>query len=103
MKNSEPTAHNATEAQEIARQAEVELAIFLGIEQLLRIVVQWTTRDRGNSHKLSALRFAARSFERHLVRKRVLADNCGHMHSITDGQPTSGQRGKSVEGRARRA
>ena len=87
MKNSEPTAHNATEAREIARQANVELAILLGIEQSLRLALQWMTRGRGNSHKLSTLRFAARSFERHLTRTRVLADHGGYMHSITDANP----------------
>ena len=87
MKNSKPTAHNATEAREIARQANVELAILLGIEQSLRLALQWMTRDRGNSHKLSTLRFAARSFERHLTRTRVLADHGGYMHSITDANP----------------
>ena len=87
MKNSEPIAYNATEAQEVARQADVELAILLGIEQSLRIALQWMTRDRGNGHKLSTLRFAARSFERHLTRTRVLADHGGYMHSITDANP----------------
>jgi hypothetical protein len=87
MKNSEPTAHNAIESQERARQAEVELALLLGIEQSLRLALQWMTRDRGNSHKLSTLRFAARSFERHLTRTRVLADHGGYMGSITDANP----------------
>jgi hypothetical protein len=87
MNNSEPTAHNATEAQEIVRQAEVELAILLVIEQSLRLALQWTTRDRANSHKLSTLRFVARSFERHLTRTRVLADHGGYMHLITDANP----------------
>ena len=87
MKNSEPTAHNATEAREIARQAEVELAILLGIEQTLRIALQRMTQDGGNSHMLSTLRFGAESLERHLARTRVLADHGGYMHSITDANP----------------
>jgi len=87
MQHREPTAYNAAESQEIVRQADVELAILLGIEQSLRIALQWMTRDRGNSHKLSTLRFAARSFERHLTRTRVLADHGGYMHSITDANP----------------
>ncbi len=57
MSNGEPTADDATESQEIARQAEVELAILLGIEQSLRIAFQSMTRGRGNSHKLATLRF----------------------------------------------
>ncbi|HSS65973.1 MAG TPA: hypothetical protein VLS27_16215, partial [Gammaproteobacteria bacterium] len=87
MKMSKPTESRTTEAQEIARQADVELAILLGIEQSLRIALQWMTRDRGNSHKLATLRFTARSFERHLTRTRVLADHGGYMHSITDANP----------------
>lgn len=87
MKMSKPTESRTTEAQEIARQADVELAILLGIEQSLRIALQWMTRDRGNNHKLSTLRFTARSFERHLTRTRVLADHGGYMHSITDANP----------------
>jgi hypothetical protein len=87
MKSSEPTASDATEAQEIARQAEVELAILLGIEESLRIALQWMTRGRGNSHKLSTLRFHAWSFERHLARIKALADYGGYMHVITDARP----------------
>ena len=87
MQHPEPTAYNAAEAQEIARQADVELAILLGIEQSLRIALQWMTRGRGNSHKLSTLRFHTWSFERHLTRIQVLADHGGYMHLITDAHP----------------
>ncbi len=87
MQHSEPTASNATETQEIVRQAEVELAILLGIEESLRIALQWMTRGRGNSHKLSTLRFHTWSFERHLTRIQVLADHGGYMHLITDAHP----------------
>ena len=87
MQPREPTAYNAAEAQEIARQADVELAILLGIEQSLRIALQWMTRGRGNSHKLSTLRFHTWSFERHLTRIQVLADHGGYMHLITDANP----------------
>jgi hypothetical protein len=87
MQHNKQKAHNAAEAQEIARQAEVELAILLGIEQSLRIALQWMTRGRGNSHKLSTLRFHTWSFERHLTRIQVLADHGGYMHLITDANP----------------
>jgi len=87
MNNTEPAGSNVIAAREIAEQAEVELRILLGIEQSLRIALQWMTRERGNHHKLSTLRFAARSFERHLTRTRVLADHGGYMHSITDANP----------------
>jgi hypothetical protein len=87
MKDSERTAHDTAEAQEIALQAQVELAILLGIEESLRIALQWMTRGRGNSHKLSTLRFQTWSFERHLTRIKVLADHGGYMHVITDAHP----------------
>ena len=89
MENREPRASDPTEGQEIARQAEVELAILLGIEQSLRIALQWMTRGRGNSHKLSTLRFHTWSFERHLTRIQVLADHGGYLHIITDADPHS--------------
>ncbi len=87
MQHREPIAHDGAELQEVAKQAEVELAILLGIEESLRLALQWMTRDRGNSHKLSTLRFTSRSFERHLTRTRVLADFGGYMHAITDANP----------------
>jgi hypothetical protein len=87
MKYLEPTAYNIAESQEIAKQIEVELALLLNIEQSFRIALQWMTRGRGNSRKLSTLRFVARSFERQLTRTRVLADHGGYMHLITDTQP----------------
>ncbi|MBN2561424.1 MAG: hypothetical protein JXQ75_10890 [Phycisphaerae bacterium] len=87
MQHPEPTAFNSTEAQEVARQAEVELAIILGIEQTLRIALQWMTRGRGNSHKLSTLRFQTWSSERHVTRLQVLADHGGYMHLITEANP----------------
>ena len=87
MKDSERTAHDTAEAQEIALQAQVELAILLGIEESLRIALQWMTRGRGNSHKLSTLRFQTWSFEQHLTRIKVLGDHGGYMHVITDANP----------------
>jgi hypothetical protein len=87
MQHPDPTAYDAAESQEIARQADVELAILLGIEQSLRVALQWMTRGRGNSHKLSTLRFHTWSFERHLTRIQVLADHGGYMHLITDANP----------------
>jgi hypothetical protein len=87
MKYFEPTAYNIAESQDIAKQMEVELALLLNIEQSFRIALQWMTRDRGNSRKLSTLRFVARSFERQLTRTRVLADHGGYMHLITDTKP----------------
>jgi hypothetical protein len=87
MNQTESAKSKAIVAQEIAEQAEVELKILLGIEQSLRIAIQWKTRERGNSHKLSTLRFAATSFDRHLARTRLLLDRGGYMHLITDANP----------------
>lgn len=87
MKYIEPTAYNLAESHDIAKQMEVELALLLSIEQSFRIALQWMTRDRGNSRKLSTLRFVARSFERQLTRTRVLADHGGYMHLIADTKP----------------
>lgn len=87
MEYLEPTAHNIAESQEIAQQIEVELALLLSIEQSFQIALQWMTRGRGNSRKLSTLRFVARSFERQLTRTRTLADHGGYLHLITDTEP----------------
>jgi hypothetical protein len=87
VQDPELPANDANEAREIARQAEVELAILLGIEESLRIALRWMTRGRGNSHKLSTLRFQTWSFERHLTRIQVLAEHGGYMHLITDAHP----------------
>jgi len=87
MKYLEPTAYNIAEAQEIAKQIEVEFALLLKIDESLHIALQWMTRDRGNSRKLSTLRSVARSFERQLTRTRTLADYGGYMHVITDIEP----------------
>ena len=82
-----PTTYDAAEAQGIAWQAEVELAILLGIEESLRIALHWITRGRGNSHKLTTLRFQTWSFKRHLTCIQVLADHGGYMHLIADASP----------------
>ncbi|MBI5864254.1 MAG: hypothetical protein HZB38_07080 [Planctomycetes bacterium] len=87
MKYLEPTVINVAESQEIAKQLEVELALLLAMEQSLRLVLQWMTRGRGNSRKLSTLRFAARSFERQLSRTRTLADYGGYLHLVTEFAP----------------
>jgi len=87
MRNGKPVGCDATEVREIARQAGVELAVLLGMEQTLRMALQWMTRDRGNRHKLSTLRFHAWSFERHLSRIQALADHGGYMHLIADANP----------------
>jgi hypothetical protein len=87
MNKDEPPTAGPDEAVEIARQAEVELAILLGVEQSLRIALQWMTRGRGNNHKLSTLRFHTWSFEHHLTRIQMLADHGGYLHRITDAKP----------------
>jgi hypothetical protein len=87
MHQNTPSRRTQTDAQEMAKQADVELSILLGIEQSLRVALQWMTRGRGNSHKLSTLRFHTWSFERHLTRIRALADHGGYMHVITDAKP----------------
>jgi len=87
MKNGEPVPQDPTDAREIARQADVEIGILLGIETTLRIALQWMTRGRGNSHKLSTLRFQTWSFQRQLTRIQVLADHGGYMHLITEVRP----------------
>lgn len=87
MTKNDPATLNTVEAREIAKQVEVEFAILLSVEHSLRLALQWMTRDRGNGHKLSTLRFVARSFERHLTRTRILADHRGYMHFVTDANP----------------
>ena len=96
MQNPDPTAYNASDGPEIARQIEVELAILLGIEQALRIALQWMTRGRGNSRKLSTLRFQTWSFEGHLTRVHMLADQGGYMHLITDANPHLAERVRAL-------
>jgi hypothetical protein len=80
-------ASDAEDANEIAQQADVELSILLGIEGTLRVALQWMTRGRGNSRKLSTLKFQMWSFERHLTRLHVLSDHGGYMHVVTDVAP----------------
>lgn len=87
MTDSKPTPLGTTEAQDIAQQAKVELAILLQIEQGLRLALQWMMRGRGNTHKLSTLRFGAWSFERHMTRIQILTDHSGYLHVITKANP----------------
>jgi hypothetical protein len=88
MNQGKPEPHDPADVLEIARQAEVEVGILLGIEQTLRIALRWMTRGRGNSHKLSTLRFQTWAFERQLVRLQGLADHGGYMHLITGANPS---------------
>jgi hypothetical protein len=87
MNKGDPAARKALDTRNVAKQIEVEFAILLSVEQSLRLALQWMTRDRGNGHKLSTLRFVAGSFERHLTRMRVLADHGGYLHFIGDTNP----------------
>lgn len=87
MRLAEPTIDTTAEAREMAKQAEVELAILLSLERSLLIALEWTTHDRAISYKLSTLRFAATSLARHLERTRILADFGGYLHLITDAHP----------------
>jgi hypothetical protein len=87
MDNPEPTAYDRAESEEIAIQIQIELRLLLSIERSLRTTLQWMTRERGNTRKLSTLRSIARSFERQLSRTRVLADQPGYLHLITAATP----------------
>jgi hypothetical protein len=97
MEREEPTASDSEDASEIARQADVELSILLGIERALRSALQWMTRGRGNRRKLSTLKFQMGSFHRHLTRLHALSDHGGYMHVVTDAAPhlAPSQRGGS--------
>jgi hypothetical protein len=97
MRQGESFPHDPTDAREIARQADVELGILLGIEQTLRVALQWMTRGRGNSHKLSTLRFQTWSFQRQLTRVQVLADHGGYMHLITEVRPDPAREVKTLK------
>jgi hypothetical protein len=87
MDSPEPTAYERAESEEIATQIQIELRLLLSIERSLRTTLQWMTRERGNTRKLSTLRSVARSFERQLSRTRVLADQPGYLHLITAATP----------------
>jgi len=87
MRQGEQTNSEATEYRELAEQARVEIAVLLNIEASLRLALQWMTRNRGNSRKLSTLRFQTWSFERQLARVHLLADHGGYLHRVTEAQP----------------
>ncbi|MDF1700783.1 MAG: hypothetical protein P1V36_06460 [Planctomycetota bacterium] len=84
MEHDDQTGPGPDDAHEIAQQADVELSILLGIERTLRVALQWMTRGRGNSRKLSTLRFQMWTFKRHLTRLNVLSDHGGYLHVVTD-------------------
>ena len=102
MTNNEPNTAIATDAREIARQAEVELAILLSVKQSLRFAIQLMTRGRGNCHKLSTLRFALATFERHLIRTRILSDHGGYMHATTDVNPHLANKVKTLKAKRKK-
>jgi hypothetical protein len=87
MEHADPPASEPLDAREIARQAEVEIAVLLALESAMRTALQWMTRGRGNSRKLSTLRFQLWSFERHLTRTQILADHGGYMHVVIEAAP----------------
>lgn len=87
MQDSESPVRSDADIQEVARQAKVELAILLQVEKSLRIALQWMTRDRGNNHKLSTLRFHVSAYQQYLTRVQTLADESGYMHLTTKIQP----------------
>lgn len=83
----EEVLHDPEEARELARQAEVEFRLLLFSEQALRVALQWMTRERGNGHKLSTLRYHTSNFQRHLARLCALTDLGGYLHVITTASP----------------
>jgi len=87
MQDSERSDGEFVDLRDVAEQARVELAILMSIEEALRLALQWMTRDRGNSRKLSTLRFQAWSFERQLARVHMLADHDGYLDRITAASP----------------
>lgn len=87
MNPTQSMTMHETEADEIAKQFEVELALLVNIEDSLRIVLDWKTSKHGIIRKLSTLRFLSQSFERHLSRLRVLSEYGGYMHRVTDLKP----------------
>lgn len=87
MNNKDASHHDKIDAAAIAEQAKVELDVLLGIEKALRVAIDWEVKEGSPAHKLSTLRFLTDSFERHLTRITVRADQGGYMHRITDAKP----------------
>ena len=87
MTASAAPSRRSSDADEIAKQFQVELALLVNFERSLRIVLDWMTGDHEIARKLSTMRFVAQSFDRHLARLRVLSEHGGYMHLVTDSMP----------------
>ncbi|GMU35423.1 MAG: hypothetical protein AMXMBFR20_32950 [Planctomycetia bacterium] len=87
MKTSRDSQHVDTEADDIAKQFHVEIALLVNIEKAIRFTLDWDSGNHETVRKLSTLRFATQTFERHLARVRALSEHGGYMHLITDKKP----------------
>lgn len=87
MKTSGDSQHVDTEADDIAKQFQVELALLVNIERAIQFTLDWDSGNHDTVRKLSTLRFATQTFERHLARVRALSEHGGYMHLITDKKP----------------
>ena len=87
MKTSGDSQHVDTEADDIAKQFQVEIALLENIEKAIRFTLDWDSGNHETVRKLSTLRFATQTFERHLARVRALSEHGGYMHLITDKKP----------------
>jgi hypothetical protein len=102
MDNPEPAASDRAESDEIAMQVQSALQSLLNVKGTLRTALQWMTRERGNTRKLSTLRSVSRSFEHQLSRTRVLADEPGYLRMITAATRGARATSKRCEGPAKR-
>jgi hypothetical protein len=87
MRNSGDSQHVAADVDDIAKQFQVELALLVNIEKAIHFTLDWNFGSHEAVRKLSTLRFATQTFERHLARVRALSEHGGYMHLITDKKP----------------
>lgn len=97
MEATRTKTNSVAEAQEISKQIQVELALLFNIEEAFRIALNWKTKRNGGIRQLSTLRFVARSFERHLMRVRMLSEYGGYMHLATDMKPQLGNEVRTLK------
>jgi len=71
----------------ISAQVLAEHEILMHVINALRTVLDWQDRDYDLSRKLSSLRFATQSFQRHLERLVSLEEHDGYMQWIRQSRP----------------
>ncbi len=77
------------DTKSLANVGWIEHQMLEHIKNALRVTINWRAPSVSSGRKLSSVRFAMRSFQRHLLRVVKIEEEGGYLFGLSDSKPNS--------------